>query len=482
MAMDEGMKVAWWVVLGMTLVQIAFGRASPHENEGSNTPAAPSQRESNARKLQAQRYRLEWNRKTLVGDYERFGRRNPKWDVSAKLALESFAQFRSASEQELQTLQRGLVEKVKAAVADGCDDPLIRYCHVRYILSAGRTNLTECVPDFRPIADALLSDPRRAVIRKYYAAMRGTDMSDLHPLPRQPADRQMMAKARQCLLELVKDKDTPPGELYEAWDLWLHSISEDNSEHYMPFRSAERMLVTNWPSEACFYLLKGRVELDWAWKARGGDYAHTVSAREWQLFSNRLVVVEQALDKAWELDSTDARIPSLMITLELGQGRGRERMERWFSRAMALNTNYYEACCSKLNYLQPKWYGSPRDSFEFAWECVRSEKWGGRVPLIMLQAHEWATENLEPSQAASYWKKPEVWQDVKAAFEKFARINPQVTSWHNGYARYAYRAEQWADLNRELKLLGPVNYGYFGGKEEFDKMVRLAREHQAKPE
>lgn len=40
---------------------------------------------------------------------------------------------------------------------------------------------------------------------------------------------------------------------------------------------------------------------------------------------------------------------------------------------------------------------------------------------------------------------------------------------------------EWDELNKQLKLLGPVNYDYCnGGREEFDKMVKLAKEHGAK--
>jgi len=78
----------------------------------------------------------------------------------------------------------------------------------------------------------------------------------------------------------------------------------------------------------------------------------------------------------------------------------------------------------------------------------------------------------------SAWKRPEVWTDIKAAFEKFFKLNPTETSWRHNYALYAYRAEQWNDLSRELTLFGgSTNYDYFGGKDEFDKMVSLAQAH-----
>ena len=45
------------------------------------------------------------------------------------------------------------------------------------------------------------------------------------------------------------------------------------------------------------------------------------------------------------------------------------------------------------------------------------------------------------------------------------------------YALYAYRCQRWDKLNELLPKLGRVNYDYFGGKSEFDKMVALAKQH-----
>jgi len=108
---------------------------------------------------------------------------------------------------------------------------------------------------------------------------------------------------------------------------------------------------------------------------------------------------------------------------------------------------------------------------------VNSKKWGGYVPLILRDVHEALVKYVEKDQRTNYWKRPEVWKDIKAAFEKFFALNPQETRWRHNYALYAYRAEQWADLNRQIPLLGEINYEFFGGKDEFDKMVRLAKEH-----
>ena len=169
-----------------------------------------------------------------------------------------------------------------------------------------------------------------------------------------------------------------------------------------------------------------------------------------------------------------------MINLELGQGEGRDRMELWFQRAMELDTNNYSACWQKAYYLEPKWYGSPEDLLKFGRECVASSKWGGRVPLVLVDAHTRLVRYVPDGKQKEYWKRPEVWKDLKAGFDKYFQLCPDANGTRQRCALYAYRCEQWEELNKQLSLLKSVDYDYFGGKEKFEEMKRLAKDHSGK--
>jgi len=47
--------------------------------------------------------------------------------------------------------------------------------------------------------------------------------------------------------------------------------------------------------------------------------------------------------------------------------------------------------------------------------------------------------------------------------------------------RRSHHAEKWDTLNEIIPKLGPINYNFFGGTNEFDKMVAAAKEHSGKP-
>ncbi|HTL55277.1 MAG TPA: hypothetical protein VL361_06335 [Candidatus Limnocylindrales bacterium] len=425
-------------------------------------------------------HRRKWNLDTLVGDYERHGRRSPKWDEPAKAGLAIFARVRSLSDTaEGNELSKKVAAPIKTAVINGCDDPMVGYLYARYVTSQETHTPKEQAEAFRSAAEAL-GKSEYAPVRKFYAALRIAIVLNPDGRNTPPEVHDWRRHASQYLNQAVKDPAMPVAEVYEACDQLLQTVNNNARQYEEFYRAFEPAIFKNWPSEPSLYLLKGIFYTKYAWHARGTAYANKVTDKGWQLFSERLAEAETALDKAWEMNPRDPRVACEMLSVELGQGKGRERMELWFKRATDLNPNYYDAFSAKLYYLEPKWHGSPEEMLKFGRECVDSKKWGGHVPLILRDAHEALARYLDKEEQPDYWKRPEVWKDLKAAFEKFFKLNPDEIGWRHNYALYAYRAEQWEDLNRQIPLLGEINYEFFGGKEAYDKMVRLARDHSRK--
>jgi hypothetical protein len=150
---------------------------------------------------------------------------------------------------------------------------------------------------------------------------------------------------------------------------------------------------------------------------------------------------------------------------------------------MELDPDNYRACRGKLHYLLPEWYGSRDDMLAFGRECVASTNWGGSVPLILVDAHIDYAYELSAEERRAYWVLNDVWPDIKAAYEKYARINPDATGFRYTYASYAFRCRQWQDFLDQVNIIrkndSEPNYNYFGGKEEFDKLVTLANQQIA---
>jgi hypothetical protein len=127
----------------------------------------------------------------------------------------------------------------------------------------------------------------------------------------------------------------------------------------------EPILFAKWPEASFVWLLQGEANIKMAWQARGTGYANRVTDEGWKGLEQHLKIADKALNKAWKLNPKDVRIPLAMLTVELGQGEGRDRMELWFNRAMELNPLCYDAAYAKLYYLEPKWHGSVEDMLIF---------------------------------------------------------------------------------------------------------------------
>ncbi len=447
-------------------------------------PALPSRPKSAREPVSpeaAQRQRSEWNLKTLAGAYESAGKTNAAWDGYAKGALNEFARARVGIRDPGEVWEYVIATNCSLAIAAGCDDPMVRYLFARFPPGPP-------TPEPKAQVDALLEAATRVQdstyhpLRKFYASFRTmTQIHEVFGYTNIPSRLQAFLKGNQIgtdLANALEDKTMPAEEAYEAARESLRDYRGDKERYAAWYRPAENLLFGNWPQASTTWLLKGEAYVEMAWQARGGGYADTVSPEGWKLFRERLAVAREALEKAWELDPDDCRAPTEMIRVVEGEQSGREQMELWFSRAMALNPKNEQACRNKLHYLYPLWYGLREAMLAFGKECVASTNWGGNVPLILCEAHwDYSYFLKQDAEREGYWKRPDVWPDIKAAFERFFQLNPGEIGGRHQYAWYAYRCEQWAELNKQPTMLGYTNYEYFGGKAAFDKMTSLAHEH-----
>ncbi len=433
----------------------------------------------------ARQARLDWNLKTLVEAYKTKGHTDPAWDEPAILALTEFARVRSQSLEPGEPWGEIIATNCTEADRYHCDDPMIAYLHARFALS--QTNSPKVFTDALYKAAQDLQQSGYPSIRKFYAWQRAGEQVFYTygygtNIPPEFDPRKIWPQAETDCLDAISDRTMPPEEAYDAaheiLEVWRGSFT-----HYLVlYQSIRKRLPPATAGDPVFLLLEGEANIAQAWQLRGSGYADTVTKKGDAMFKEDLAIADKVLTKAWQLNPGDVRIPVQMLSVELGQGEGRERMELWFKRAMALDANSYDACLKKLTYLEPKWYGSTEDMLNFGRECVQNTDWGGRVPLILSVAHDRIYyQYIDKSERANYWKQPEVWPDIQSAFDRFFELNPDAIGWYHNYAWYAYHAEQWKKLNALIPKLGPVNYKYFGGEDEFNKMLRLAKDHSGSP-
>ena len=279
----------------------------------------------------------------------------------------------------------------------------------------------------------------------------------------------------------LRDKNLPIEEAGQACQFLINSTASTQFMLTNAYNAIVTPLFKNWPHAAVSFSIKGKFYYEWAWKGRGNGYANQVTPERWKLFSDRLAEAEKALNRAWNLNPRDEQAPTLMISVIECQQKKRGEMETWFDRAM-ISTRIITRPAAKncITYTR-NGMARARICWSSARQCVQSTLWGGDVPLILVDAHLQCARLLPSSEQEDYWRRPEVWPNIKAAYDKFFQLNPQATHVRNYYAWYAGACEQWQVFNEQIALLKEVDFGVFNGKAEYDKMVNRARAARTNP-
>jgi tetratricopeptide (TPR) repeat protein len=194
----------------------------------------------------------------------------------------------------------------------------------------------------------------------------------------------------------------------------------------------------------------GMFYIDYAWHARGDSWGTTITKEGSRLYKERLLKARDFLEKAYTADPSDPIVPSCLITVATGLGLGYAEMEKQFQRAIQANRSNFDAYSTKLEYLKPKWHGSKDLMFSFARETVRNAPPDSMAPLVLARAH-W--EMYDRSEDKNYFKRPEVWNEVKAVYIMLCQRFPESNERHNWFAITAYLAGDFATAKQELAII-----------------------------
>lgn len=419
---------------------------------------------------------IAWHRQTLVKGYFDCGVRSPVWDNQASNALTKFALVRAGTLSDKSIRATVITNLTTEALQSGCEDPLIRYVHWQRHgppLSS-TTNAVQIARDlaatrYHPVLKS------RACLDSFNAIYAwGTNR-----VP--PAANELRNLAMQHFVEALKDDDLPEAEIFSLGNDLVPLMWNTNLTARL-WPPIEKALIPRHGTVPAAQYLIGRMYSDWAWQARGSGYADTVTDEGWKLFAERLERAEVALRAAWSLSQKMPQIADAMIWVCIGRSYPRVEMERWFRRGQELAPGYNQLYESKAEYLMPKWHGSEAQVLEFGRECVVSTNVAGKPRLLLVSIHESLERAGRKSRQVdrSYFARASVWSDLKSAFEAYADGAPTVGTWNKSFAKYAWYAQDWETLNRQLPKIRKPDPAFFGGTEQFNRMLTEAKAH-AKP-
>jgi hypothetical protein len=444
-------------------------------------------------KKQEQAYvdKLAWNRRTLVGAYDKVGKKSPRWDKPARQALEAAARLFSQARDPLPTFEE-VYAPAKLAVDAGCSDPLILYLYARSSYNANYPGPQELERRYVAAARAMEASaypPFRKAVALEKAAWHMAIRKDLSAEDRQLAARFVDASVALIPSSLAKDERNRDME-----NNWFEIPARAISTHRRltgdlkaAFDRVDALLARSPAAKAVRLQVKGAFLIDYAWEARGTGYADTVTPEGFKKMEERLTEAGKALEEAWKLRPNDANTATRMITVNMGLSGDRQDMEKWFERAMKADGNNKAACEAKMEWLDPKWHGTTEELLAFGRACRDTKNWRAGITLLGPDSHRRAALRRPEDEKPSYMHSKEVWNDIKAVYEEYLQHNPHDFEERSFYAAYCFMCRQYVESDKQFKIVGDdLSWKANGFPEKWMKEIRayvadVAREAEAAP-
>jgi hypothetical protein len=433
------------------------------------------------------RQRLAWLRGIYRDAYEHKGRKSPRWDDRAHKALGAAESLPDHSQTWVDA-DGALRRLARAAVAAGCDDPLLEYLTVYHASAAGELTPGERKRQALAAADALRASAYPAVVRGagLLNAAGALAVANRRTLEENGRLRRLLEDFAALVPEISVDK-SPPAQAEAALlceialECWP-AVSPDRQAGYDRLAAALDKAAA---PEALRLTVKGRFLIDYAWDARGDGVADTVTQRGWQLFHGRLREARAALERAWELQPDCAAAPTHMITLAMGLELPADVRDTWFRRALRADPDNYRACAAKLLCLAPQWGGQEDDLLAFGRECAQTGNWAARLPFLLPEAHRSAARRW--TDPTAHFKKDGVWGDIQSVYGPYLAKHPRARDDATWYCWYATVCDEHGEAHRWFERLGDrPSPGVFASAAEYRRLraeaARLAAPLAARPE
>jgi Domain of unknown function (DUF4034) len=212
-----------------------------------------------------------------------------------------------------------------------------------------------------------------------------------------------------------------------------------------------RNWITAKPTSITARIALANVQIDYAWNARGGDYASKVTDQGWQLFGEKLDEAAKTLSDAKDLDEKCPMYWTLMMRIALGQQLSRDAFDNIFNQAVHFEPNFVIYYGQRANFLLPRWYGNPG---EWERDLTRSaDKMGGDDGDVLYAQVVWRL-NRSTHFDNIFQENNLAWPRVKSGLEILQSRHPNALVVKSEGARLAVLAD---DKEAARKYFDDIN-------------------------
>lgn len=175
------------------------------------------------------------------------------------------------------------------------------------------------------------------------------------------------------------------------------------------------------PDDAWAYLMRAKFFTDKAWLARGNGYASTVSQEGQQTFDDQNKLFVDELKKALAADPSNVITHILLVTWAKDSGHPTEAF-KYFEQGDKVSPGNILLHWRMFMLLRPRWYGNKEVMFGFLRQ--QSAKYP-HIAYGLGLAHEDIAGKCGRDEFYEYFRQPEVWEEIFAAYKVLIRKYPK---------------------------------------------------------
>lgn len=389
---------------------------------------------------------LAFYQSQFVGEYERAGQKDPRWDTAARRLLEELARQEAdeLSHRPVSNAARVLdaaaaVRKLKPA------DPVLRALAMEYDDNA--PPLKPAIELWPKVQATNYSAFRKASVVRFVVRTAGDNQT---PSSRDRHDiKRFVTAGAELWAEILRDHSFPPAiailhlndlltfsryagvSTQEAWTILDRRLTPVLGEEHLVRLNVKGTYLVNLADEQ---------------REKGGN--------GWEQSLRTIEEAGRTFQRIYELYPHDPHAPTAMIAvLQRNHRDGFDQAELWFERATRADPDHYPAWQLRLETFDTDSPGY----LDFARQALATGSFETRIPLIIIEVHE-ELQYLESTPWASlvpnaYYARADVWADVSTAYEGFLRANPDADDDRRAYLQLAYAGGHWSTAAEQLAIL-----------------------------
>ena len=191
---------------------------------------------------------------------------------------------------------------------------------------------------------------------------------------------------------------------------------------------ADLTLYTRWirakPKSAAAHIALAHFWKQYAWNARGTDYAYTVSEDGYEKYQERIEKAYELTELALKLEEKDAYLFRLKMELAVDRGQSTEVVESIVRRSLEIDPEYLATLSEAVRYYLPRWHGGPGELEKFiehGADLTRAQAGESFYALGVMEASRYHSSDIFEDFQFS-------WPRVKQGFADLRRRYPKSPS------------------------------------------------------